>query len=49
VEAASPEAAFVYMRMLGLIENNEDELAEIAGGLLRIIHASGYQADAVVV
>jgi hypothetical protein len=31
------------------MENNEDELAEIAGSLLCIIHASGYQADAVVV
>jgi hypothetical protein len=46
VEAASPEAAFVDMKMLGEMENNEDE---IAGGLLCIIHASGYRAEAVVV
>ncbi len=31
------------------MENNEGELAEIAGSLLCIIYASGYQADAIVV
>jgi hypothetical protein len=31
------------------MENNKDELAETAGSLFCIIHASDYQADAVVV
>jgi hypothetical protein len=34
--------------MLGSMGNNEDKLAEFAGSPICIIHASDYQADAVV-